>query len=322
MPPKRKATLANPPAKRAARGRQSSKQPSQEETGIEKSSNKESAQTTDQTTHATATTTAVASTAVENPPATTQRVEDYLLLIRLSSSSDPVIKRLLCVRSDITFAQLHEVLQVAFDWASCHAHSFSVSKLLKEGEVRRYLFLPALLPIQSKGIITNFFLPTQRPSWMSVRGPEVLTLLPDDFLKDAYPDPEQIKKTADYTLADIYDAPLYKGQVVVTYEYDHGDSWEHEIRLLGRADPILRPSMLIPENMKAVCLSGEGHPCAEDCGGELGWEDLKRCFKGKKDPEGRRDWYKYTCANGDPKGLDPFRWDILEVNRRLLKMTF
>jgi len=49
---------------------------------------------------------------------------------------------------------------------------------------------------------------------------------------------------------------------------------------------------------------------------------LKKCFKGRKDPEGLREWYKRTCANGDPKGLDPYKWDIVEVNRDLMKLKF
>jgi hypothetical protein len=52
---------------------------------------------------------------------------------------------------------------------------------------------------------------------------------------------------------------------------------------------------------------------------EQGWEDLKDLFtkKGKKDRDGLKEWYKKSCANGDPKGLDPYRWSILDVNDAL-----
>lgn len=71
-----------------------------------------------------------------------------------------------------------------------------------------------------------------------------------------------------------------------------GDSWTHEIDLLGRADPMLKQKMGIPEDMQVVCLGEEGHPCAEDCGSSSGWEGLKRVFKkGAKDPEGLKEWY-------------------------------
>lgn len=156
---------------------------------------------------------------------------------------------------------------------------------------------------------------------MTGRGKEILTLLVDDDMKDAYPDPETIKKDCDYTLADIYDSEEYGGKVEVSYEYDHGDSWDHDITFLGHADPNLRKVMHIPDEMEAVCIGGEGHPCAEDCGSSPGWEDLKNVFKkGKKDPDGRKEWYKRMCANGDPKGLDPYKWDLLEVNDELAKI--
>jgi hypothetical protein len=156
---------------------------------------------------------------------------------------------------------------------------------------------------------------------MAGRGSHLLTLMPDDDLKGAYPDPEAIKKDSDYTLADIYDSEEYKGKVEVSYEYDHGDSWDHAIIFLGCTDPGMWKQMHIPNELLVICLAGEGHPCAEDCGSSGGWEDLKSLFKkGRKDPEGRKDWYKQRCANGDLKGLDPYKWDIVEVNRMLTKI--
>lgn len=143
----------------------------------------------------------------------------------------------------------------------------------------------------------------------------------DDNDKEFFPDPDQIHKDTEYTLGDIYDSEEYKGKVSVSYEYDHGDSWEHAIIFLGRADPILRTQMNIPADMQAVCIGGEGHPCAEDCGSTPGWEDLKKLFKrGGRDPDGTKQWYKTQCANGDPKGLDTYKWDIFEVNDALVEI--
>lgn len=64
----------------------------------------------------------------------------------------------------------------------------------------------------------------------------------------------------------------------------------------------------------------QGHPCAEDCGGSGGWEDLKDAFKKESDPEGRKNWYKKFCYNGDPEGLDPYKWSILDVNDELAEI--
>ena len=73
--------------------------------------------------------------------------------------------------------------------------------------------------------------------------------------------------------------------------------------------------MGIPTDMKLVCIAGQGHPCAEDCGSIPGWEDLQTAFpKPRSDKDGRRDWYKTICANEDKKVLDTWKWDTLQVN--------
>lgn len=64
----------------------------------------------------------------------------------------------------------------------------------------------------------------------------------------------------------------------------------------------------------------QGHPCAEDCGSTPGWENLKASFKKRGDADGQKAWYKQVCANGDPKGLDPYKWDISDVNDELAKI--
>ncbi|KAF2666813.1 hypothetical protein BT63DRAFT_481285 [Microthyrium microscopicum] len=212
--------------------------------------------------------------------------ESYLLQVRLNRSNDPTITRLLVVPSNFTFEKLHEVLQVAFGWADCHAHSFDILQLHEEGK------------------------PRARRQWESV-----LTLKEDNLDASSFPHPERIQKEADFTLANIFVDTKYDGKIQVVYEYDHGDGWVHGIVFLGRADPSLRSVMNVPDDLEACCLGGEGHPAAEDCGGSSGWEYLKSVFKkGKKDPEGLKEWYKTTCTNGDPKGLDPYRWDMLDVN--------
>jgi hypothetical protein len=100
-------------------------------------------------------------------------------------------------------------------------------------------------------------------------GETVLILNEDDCNKDAYPDPEIIKKTSDYTLADIYDNDSYKGKTSLVYEYDHGDGWQHHINFLGREDPIARKIFpYLSNRVVPLCMGGEGHPAAEECGGK------------------------------------------------------
>ena len=130
------------------------------------------------------------------------------------------------------------------------------------------------------------------------------------------------EKTEDWTLADVYEKAEWKDKVRVTYEYDMGDRWVHDICVLGRQQPTSWAHMQIPLDMKAVCLTGHGHPVAEDCGGPDGWEGLKELFEKPrtKDEDGTREWYKKHCFNGDPKGLNPHEFDKLNVNDDLSKI--
>ena len=41
------------------------------------------------------------------------------------------------------------------------------------------------------------------------------------------------------------------------------------------------------------------------------------CVKTARGNRERKVWCKNLCSNGDPKGLDPYKWDILEVNDQL-----
>ena len=41
--------------------------------------------------------------------------------------------------------------------------------------------------------------------------------------------------------------------------------------------------------------------------------------KGCKDADGRKQWRRTTCMNGDPKGLDSYKWGTLVVNDQLIE---
>ena len=144
-----------------------------------------------------------------------------------------------------------------------------------------------------------------------------MTISPDDL-----GDPIQNKEEKVFTLSDLYESDKSGTNIEIGYEYDFGDDWHHSVTLLGRADSNLRRVLQIPDKFEAFCMAGEGHHCAEDCGGSSGWEGLKNVFKkGRKDPEGLRSWYKNECINGDKEGLDPYKWDMLEVNDGLLALA-
>lgn len=69
---------------------------------------------------------------------------------------------------------------------------------------------------------------------------------------------------------------------------------------------------------RIACLADEGHACAEDCGGTGGWEYLKDEFrKARAGDRELREWCKKSCYNGEGKGLDPYKWDLLDINAKL-----
>lgn len=56
---------------------------------------------------------------------------NYLVMVMMSLSTDPRITRFLSVPPSLTFADLHEVLQIAFGWTNSHIHTFSVDVEVK-----------------------------------------------------------------------------------------------------------------------------------------------------------------------------------------------
>ncbi|KAL8704699.1 MAG: hypothetical protein Q9201_002161 [Fulgogasparrea decipioides] len=204
----------------------------------------------------------------------------YLLLVSLDSTSDPNISRILSIPPETTFDQVHEALQIAFGWTNSHMHSFRI----ETWELFNMIGGKPLLYLQTH---------------------------PQDSAPEA-----NVQAETEYTLADILENAEYKGKTRLMYEYDMGDGWNHQIIPLGRADENMGKAMGLNEfNQRIACIAGEGHPCAEDCGGTSGWENLKETFKKARGGDKElKDWYKHSCYNGDKKGLDPYAWDLLEVN--------
>ena len=208
---------------------------------------------------------------------------NYLLLVQLAGTECPNIQRLISIPSDATFQKLHQALQISFGWATCHLHQFTV----QEQHDTPYIMGRLLLRL--------------------VAEPEACSIEIEEG--------QELKADPAVSLADIFENDPYQGRTTVVYEYDFGDSWEHEILLLGRADAALGKRMGIEQDI--VCLAGQGHGCAEDCGGVVGWEHLKGVFAKPRGDKFRKDWYKNMCANSDAKGLDPWKWDILKINEEL-----
>ena len=85
------------------------------------------------------------------------------------------------------------------------------------------------------------------------------------------------------------------------YEYDFGDSWEHDVTV----EHVAR----LPRGLqRAVCLDGANACPPEDCGGPHGYRDLVEALADPTHPEHRDllDWI------GGP--FTPTQFDVLAVN--------
>jgi hypothetical protein len=84
------------------------------------------------------------------------------------------------------------------------------------------------------------------------------------------------------------------------YEYDFGDSWEHEITV----------QKILPAagGTTALCLDGAGACPPEDCGGIWGYAELLKTLKNPKHPEHKsmKEWLG--------RAFDPADFDKAKVN--------
>lgn len=81
------------------------------------------------------------------------------------------------------------------------------------------------------------------------------------------------------------------------YEYDFGDSWEHEVLLEGSPKP--EPGRQYP-----VCLEGERCCPPEDVGGVDGYAEFLKAIKDKTDEE-REAMLEWEGGWFDPEEFDP-----------------
>jgi hypothetical protein len=119
----------------------------------------------------------------------------------------------------------------------------------------------------------------------------------------------------DAAVVDERKAPLAaianEAGATLTYEYDMGDSWRHEVVVeeVG-TDP--------DDGAVATCVAGERACPPEDCGGIHGYYDMLERLRDSKsdDYEETRAWIE--DATGGP--FDPDAFDLKAVNRALKKL--
>lgn len=110
----------------------------------------------------------------------------------------------------------------------------------------------------------------------------------------------------DATTVALKDIITQKGDVI-NYEYDFGDSWEHQIKVdefLGVSKSITYPT----------CINGQMNCPPEDCGGIDSFYNSLDILKNKTHSEYKEiyEWF--------PKKYNPKKFDIEKVNKRLKKL--
>ncbi|MGI8905217.1 MAG: plasmid pRiA4b ORF-3 family protein [Candidatus Sumerlaeaceae bacterium] len=180
----------------------------------------------------------------------------FTLKVTLSHSK-PAIWRRLCVWSEVTLGEMHEILQIAFGWTNTHLHLFRTKR-------------------------------------------EMFAALYDDDV-DA-----NIEGAEDEDTISLYEV-LEKHGDKLTYLYDMGDGWDHQITLekvenipLGDSKPPL------PE-----CVAGANACPPEDVGGICGYyEGLKILSKPSHESfDSYRDMF--------PENFDPLGFNREETNELL-----
>jgi len=94
------------------------------------------------------------------------------------------------------------------------------------------------------------------------------------------------------------------------YEYDFGDSWEHEITV----EKILPPAAAAAT--AALCLDGARACPPEDCGGAGGYDNLLKVLKNRKHPvhKSMKEWLGHT--------FDAEAFDVKQTNLWLRKLKW
>ena len=113
---------------------------------------------------------------------------------------------------------------------------------------------------------------------------------------------------SDFEILDSHKMTLEKiftqGRTSFVYEYDLGDSWRHEVKLLGMVDGEEKPG----------CTAGARACPPEDCGGTTGYYELLVALS---DPDHEEHDTMLEWVGGK---FDPNTFDVVAVDRALKRL--
>ena len=114
-----------------------------------------------------------------------------------------------------------------------------------------------------------------------------------ELLDDGFDDFEGIDSTQTL-LSDIL--PKTGKKFAFKYEYDFGDSWEHEVLFEGQ--PPADPKAKYPQ-----CVEGERACPPEDCGGIWGYDELLKAIRNPKHPD-HKNMLEWLGGRFNPEKFD------------------
>jgi len=209
-----------------------------------------------------------------------QRVqpEIYELKITLLGSKPPIWRRI-AVPSDMRLSNLHDVIQIVMGWGNYHLHQFVVPNTRPK---------PMREELASLGWQARY---------------EKLIMHRDRCWSDPRMEVEGAEDESKMKLCEM--APAVKNKFI--YEYDFGDGWDHEIKVVKVGPPVEGANY-------PVCLAGELACPPEDCGGVWGYYEMLDVLK---DPQ--HEGYE-ELAEWLEDDFDPELFDIEKVNAALTKL--
>ncbi|MFF1830552.1 plasmid pRiA4b ORF-3 family protein [Paenarthrobacter sp. NPDC058040] len=124
--------------------------------------------------------------------------------------------------------------------------------------------------------------------------------------------PEGAESAADVAVLELFD-PASPGTSPFEYEYDFGDSWTHEIEVVGPAE--------VDDNV-ILCTGGAMRGPVEDSGGVHGYANVVRVVGDTKHPEHREavEWLEWVTGM-KAKEFDPVAFDLESVNGELNRLA-
>jgi len=120
-----------------------------------------------------------------------------------------------------------------------------------------------------------------------------------------YSDPNMLEEREGEDARRVTLATLVRGEKdKLLYEYDFGDSWEHEL-LVEKILPLEKAKRY------PVCLTGKRACPPEDCGGIWGYAEFLEAMHDPQHPE-HEEMMEWVGGEFDPEGFD-----LDEVNKNL-----